>query len=73
MFRVITKYNEDSAHVITEHGPWHESEEVAQFWANELKRQGYTVEIENQNKDEAPAKKAKDDNADLAAALASLA
>ena len=72
MFRVITKYNKDSAHIVTEHGPWHESEEVAQFWANELKRQGYTVEIENQNKD-APAAKAKDDNADLAAALASMA
>lgn len=72
MFRVITKFNTDSAHLVVEHGPWHESEEVAQFWANELKRQGYTVEIENQDKDAAPATK-KDDNADLAAALASMA
>ena len=73
MFRVITKYNEGTAHIVTEHGPWHDNEEVAQFWANELKRQGYTVEIESQNKDAPAPKAAKNSDADLAAALASMA
>ncbi len=73
MFRVITKYQDGGTRPIVEYGPWHESEDIAHFWAQSLKKQGYIVEVENQNKD-APQKEATpNDNADLAAALASMA
>ncbi len=73
MFRVITKYQNGGTRPVVEYGPWHESEETANFWAQSLKNQGYGVEVENHNKKTEAAAPPKNDNADLAAALASMA
>ena len=50
-----------------EKGPWHPSRQHTEYWAEQLRQAGYVVEIESQ------AGAVKEDNSDLAAALASMA
>ncbi len=77
MFRIITRYRDGGPRPVIEKGPWHHEEEVVNYWADSLRSMGYIVEIEDQDnvggnpKDNKKAKK--DDNSDLAAALAAMA
>ena len=69
MFRVKTTYRNGTERPIIEHGPWHPTRKEAEYWAETLRDFGYVVEIESQH----GKIEAKDDNADLAAALAGMA
>jgi len=67
VYRVVTSYRNGTDRPIIEHGPWHPSRQHTEYWAEQLRLAGYTVEIESQ------AGKVADDNSDLASALASMA
>lgn len=74
MFRVITQYDESGKPPVIEKSPWHSSREIAQYWADLLKKLGYIVHIESQNPEDTnntKSNKLSDD--DLAAALAQMA
>lgn len=77
MYRVITRYRDGGPRPVVEHGPWHTEEDVVNYWADSLRALGYVVEVEDQDNvggaGSNDKKKAKDDNADLAAALAAMA
>lgn len=74
MFRVITQYDETGKPPVIEKSPWHSSREIAEYWANLLSKLGYIVKIESQNPDDDSGTKfSKNDNDDLAAALAQMA
>ncbi len=76
MYRVVTRYRDGGPRPVVERGPWHTAEDVVNYWADSLRAMGYVVEIEDQGvggSNSSDKKKAKDDNADLAAALASMA
>jgi hypothetical protein len=68
MFRVVTTYRNGTERPIVEKGPWHPSRQHSEYWAEQLRQAGYIVEIESQ-----AGLAPKDDNADLASALASMA
>ncbi|MFN4325412.1 MAG: hypothetical protein ACK4FP_05940 [Azonexus sp.] len=67
MYRVITTYRNGTERPVIEKGPWHPSRQHAEYWAEQLRLSGYVVEIESQG---GPAK---EDNSELAAALANMA
>ena len=69
MYRVKTAYRNGTDRPVIEHGPWHDSRKDAEHWAELLSAAGYTTSVESQN----PASHARDDNSDLAAALAGMA
>jgi hypothetical protein len=82
MYRVKTTYRNGTDRPITELGPWHASREDAEHWAELLRTAGYSVSIESQrirgSEDHAGgggggSAGGGNDNADLAAALASMA
>lgn len=68
MYRVKTTYRNRGSDPIIEHGPWHDSRKNAEYWAEQLRLAGYAVSIESQS-----IKSDSNDNADFAAALASMA
>ena len=67
VFRVITTYRNGGERPVIEKGPWHPSRPHTEYWAEQLRLSGYAVEIESQGG------VIKEDNSDLAAALASMA
>ena len=67
MYRVITTYRNGTERPVIEKGPWHPSRQHTEYWAEQLSLAGYVVEIESQGS------AVKEDNSDLAAALASMA
>jgi hypothetical protein len=67
VFRIVTTYRNGTERPIIEKGPWHPSRQHTEYWAEQLRQAGYVVEIESQ------AGAVKEDNSDLAAALASMA
>ena len=67
VFRVITTYRNGGERPVIEKGPWHPSRPHTEYWAEQLRLAGYAVEIESQGG------AIKEDNSDLAAALASMA
>ena len=67
MYRVITTYRDGTERPVIEKGPWHPSRQHTEYWAEQLRLAGYVVEIESQGS------AVKEDNSDLAAALASMA
>jgi hypothetical protein len=69
VYRVKTTYRNGTSRPIIEHGPWHPAREDAEHWAETLRGFGYVVSIESQH----GKIEDKDDNADLAAALAGMA
>ncbi|MCK6390460.1 MAG: hypothetical protein L6Q40_05465 [Azonexus sp.] len=71
MFRVVTKYTNGTARPVVERGPWHPTRDVAEQWAELLRTHGYLAHLESQGglADAAGG----DDNADLMAALSSMA
>ncbi len=71
MFRVVTKYRNGTARPVVERGPWHPSRDTAQQWADALREHGYLTHLESQGGliDSGLA----NDNADLMAALSSMA
>lgn len=71
MFRVVTKYRNGTARPVVERGPWHTSRQTAEEWADTLRHLGYVVHVEAQHG--LVDGGAKDDNAMLADALASMA
>jgi hypothetical protein len=71
VYRVISKYRNGGTRPVIEHGPWHDDRETAAYWADVLRELGYVTEVENQYGHGLPPPK--DDNNDLAAALASMA
>lgn len=77
MYRVVTRYRDGGPRPVVERGPWHAEENIVNYWADSLRALGYVVEIEDQDNVSGGGsndkKKAKDDNADLAAALAAMA
>lgn len=78
MYRVVTRYRDGGPRPVVERGPWHAEENIVNYWADSLRALGYVVEIEDQDNvggagGSNDKKKAKDDNADLAAALAAMA
>lgn len=71
MFRVVTQYRDQgSPRPVVETGPWHESRQFAEEWAERLRTMGYVVHIQTQGKG---AMAEQDDNHMLAAALANMA
>jgi len=77
VYRVVTKYRNGSSHPVVERGPWHTSRETAEDWADSLRMHGYIVFIETQNGlidgGMGGGGGGGDDNADLLAALSSMA
>lgn len=74
MFRVVTKYHNGSPRPIVERGPWHTSRKTADDWAKALRDHGYVAYVETQGAMlESDTGAAGNDNADLMAALASMA
>ena len=75
MFRVITQHEEAGKPPIIEKSPWHTSKEVAEYWADMLRKMGSLVHVESDKEEDTNIKvKAKDtSNDDLAAALAQMA
>jgi hypothetical protein len=71
VFRVITKYRCGKPRPVIERGPWHTSSEMAHFWADTLRNQGYTTEVEEGLGSKMPGSDSS--NADLAEALAGMA
>lgn len=70
MYRVVTRYRNQSPRPVVERGPWHETRQQAEQWADLLREHGYETWVENQNGlSSLPA----DDNHALADALASMA
>lgn len=71
MYRVVTKYHNGSARPVVERGPWHTSKKTAEDWAQSLRQHGYVAYVEAQNGiiDAGGG----DDNAELMAALSSMA
>ncbi|MBF1164000.1 hypothetical protein PTW32_16060 [Dechloromonas agitata] len=67
MYRVITTYRNGTERPVIEKGPWHPSRQHTEYWAEQLRLSGYVVEIESQGS------AMKEDNSDLASALASMA
>lgn len=67
MYRVVTTYRNGGERPVKEKGPWHPSRQSAEYWAEQLRLAGYVVEIESQGGG------IKDDNSELAAALAGMA
>ncbi len=72
MYRVVTRYRTGSSRPTVEHGPWHQSRETAEYWAEVLREHGYTAQVETQ-RGAISAETSSNDNSDLAAALASMA
>ncbi len=73
MYRVVTKYRNGTSRPVVERGPWHTSRGTAEDWADSLRMHGYIVHIESQNGLSDTGLGGGDDNADLMAALSSMA
>lgn len=71
MYRVVTQYRDQgSVRPVVEYGPWHESRQFAEAWAERLRSMGYVVHVQSQAGN---AMAEQDDNQMLAAALANMA
>jgi len=75
VYRVVTKYRNGTSRPVVERGPWHTSRQIAEDWADSLRMHGYIVHIESQHGhiDAGLDNGGGDDNADLMAALSSMA
>lgn len=70
MYRVITQYRNGTSRPVIERGPWHDSRETAENWAEILNQLGYQTRLESQR---GPIADHADDQHALADALASMA
>jgi len=71
MYRVVTKYRDRGrARPVVERGPWHNTRQTAEYWADVLRNLGYIALIEAQ---QTSGNSGENDNNALANALASMA
>ena len=70
MYRVITQYRNGTSRPVIERGPWHDSRETAENWAEILSQMGYQTSLESQR---GPISSSANDQHALADALASMA